>query len=123
MTLPSWPGTLPQNTLYESWGVDTLMPEPIKTEMEDGAPRMRRKSLTTWSKISQAFKMNNTQLQAFKTFVVTTLGHGASQFTIPVYIPGTGNVSKTAYIESGSIKIEPMGTVYKVSFDLNVRDF
>lgn len=122
MTIPSWPGTLPQNTLYESWGVESLYDEPIKTEMEDGPPKMRRRSLTNWSKVSVAYKMTAAQLQTFKTFVQTTLGHGSSMFTLPIYVPGTGNSSKTVFME-GAPKIETMGLSFKISFDVKVRDF
>lgn len=122
MALPEWPAGFPQRPDNEEDLIGDLYQEPIRTEMEDGPVRARRRSTTTWSTLNPLYAFNPSQFPAFQTFVRDTLNHGASAFTMPVWKPGVGLMTKTVKL-AGPIAIRQTFAKVFVRLPLSVRDY
>lgn len=124
MTLPVWPVTLPSIPILNGSGIDALHDDPIETEMEDGEPRARRRSTTTWARISLRFKMTNAQFLVFQAFVRDTLEHRSSRFTMPVWKPGaTLPLPQKTVRLADKPAIEAMGNINFVTLPLGVLEY
>lgn len=95
MTLPAWPGSLPDVVLTDGYGTEGVDPNQ-SSGMEDGHPYIRRKALNIWTPVTiQIFLEDTTQVQALKNFWRNTINCGASRFTMPIYTFEGSYVSKT----------------------------
>ncbi|MFC7399594.1 hypothetical protein ACFQU1_20485 [Chelatococcus sp. GCM10030263] len=123
MALPSWPASVPSKPQLSSWSIDQLARPLLETDMDGGNVRARRKFVDVIAQMPYAIVMSATQYAAFKAFLLTDLGQGAAEFTMPVYT-GTGCESKTVRIIGGAnaVKVQPVGPMRLVSFSLDVRD-
>lgn len=123
MAIPAWPETLPYIPTVNGTGPQTLYQAPLRTEMEDGPVRQRRRSTATWSAVALRFRMTNAQYQTFKDFVTDTLNHGASRFTMPVWQPGATEPIPVKTVQlTGDPVVEALGPVNFVSLPLSVLD-
>jgi hypothetical protein len=123
MTLPVWPGTLPQAPMREGYSVDQENPK-VSTQMEDGPDVDRLRKLYLRTSISAKYLMTPAQATTFKAFWKVDLNRGVSDFTIPVWtMEAAGYVNKTARIE-GAPKWEYIGPSHSaVMLNIKVRDF
>lgn len=122
MALPSWPVDFPQKPDDEEDLIGDLYQEPIRTEMEDGPGRARRRSTTTWSVYNPTYAFDPDLFPAFQVFVRDTLNHGASRFTMPVWKPGVGLATKTVMLTGPVAVRQTLAKVY-VKLPLKVRDY
>lgn len=83
-----WPVQLPLEYVQEGTGIGRLTQSPIRTEMEDGVRRARRRSVTTWSEVTVRLCFSHEQFLIFQAFHRDTLDHGASKFRMRVWKPG-----------------------------------
>jgi hypothetical protein len=95
--MASWPTTLPNPQVngYSLAPVD----ETVRTNMEFGAARARRRTSTRNDQLSAAWQMTDAQYTAFRTWFddsTTGISGGASWFTVTLAIGTTGMQSVTA---------------------------
>jgi hypothetical protein len=74
-----WPVTLPQKFQQDGF-VDTEPNTFVKTEMDAGPPKIRRRFTATHRPVSGSMIMTSTQKAALRTFYQT---YGAMPFTFP----------------------------------------
>lgn len=120
MALPEWP-----NISYEprrdSWRKDPLRP-PIRTEMEGGNIRIRRRPGDNVAIISQTVELTQDELNTLDAWVSTTLGGGVARFSMLVFLGGPVFVSKTVQFEAGSESFPyAVGEVAKDKFAVSMR--
>ncbi len=70
--MPTWPASLPQQFERSSIN-EELESNAIETAMEYGPPKRRRRTTTNVNMLSGTMIMTQTQLDAFKTFYLTTV--------------------------------------------------
>lgn len=75
----TWPGTIPQNPLLPAYK-ETGMPNVVRTEVDVGTPKIRRRYTKELRPLGWSFIMTTAQLDDFDTFFWTTLGGGALPF-------------------------------------------
>lgn len=83
-----WPAGLPIEVVQDGTGIVRLTQSPIRTDMEDGPGRARRRSLATWSEVNLRLCFSHSDLAVFQAFHRDALSHGAVGFTMPVWKPG-----------------------------------
>ncbi len=86
--MASWPANFPTEPALEGTGIGLLNQAPIRTEMEDGPGRARRRSTTTWSEVDLRFPFEPFLFPSFQAFLRDTLDHGAASWTMRVWKPG-----------------------------------
>lgn len=124
MALPSWPAGFPVRPDASGANIGPLYQEPIRTDMEDGPGRARRRSTTTWSEVAFKYALTHAQWPAFQAFVRDTLNHGSSAFTMPVWKPGTTGTPTDRVVKlSGEIQHEVTLPWVFVTLPLKVRDY
>ena len=89
--MASWPDTLPKMQI-EGYSISPVNPS-IRTDMEGGAPRMRRRTKARNDKISPAWVMTDAQLAIFRAWFDSDTGAagGSAWFTASAAI-GTGGI-------------------------------
>lgn len=76
----TWPSTLPTYPLYD--GFEERVPlNTIRTEMEYGPPKVRRRSTAGIRTFALTFALTKSQVASLDTYYVTTLVSGTCQFT------------------------------------------
>lgn len=120
MTVPSWPGTLPQRVTRQGYSRMDAM-KPMTTEMDDGRIVERMSSDVDATIDTVSFWMNATQKAAWSTFYKTDLKRGTLRFTMPTVNDSYGYTTRTVKIVSDRPKEEPQGGGWwKVSFQIKV---
>ena len=84
----AWPAGLPIEVVEERTGIVRLTQSPVRTEMEDGPGRARRRSTTTWSEVNLCLCFSHADFLVFQAFHRDTLDHGALRYTMRVWKPG-----------------------------------
>lgn len=102
--MAAYPTDLPA-PLLASYGV-TRQPNVLRTEMESGIARQRRRSLATPHKINASFQFSAAHMLAFNTFFDTTLHGGVDWFSMVLDIgDGSQTYNQVRFIaEDMSIK-------------------
>lgn len=81
MAVPSWPSELPTDWLIA--GYDEQMPDVlIRTQMEAGIPKVRRRYTTAVSPLSLSQVMTADEIATLEAFYIATLGRGAKRFSM-----------------------------------------
>ena len=96
MPIPSWP-SVPYQPLANSCKRDPLLP-PIRTEMEGGNVRQRRRPGDSVSVISQTIRLTDSEFNSLESWVSASAGSGVARFTMSVWL-GTSYQSKTVQFE------------------------
>lgn len=83
--MSAWPETLPQSPLTEGFR-ETPANTTLRTEMETGPAKLRRRTTAAAATLSLAYLMGTAQLAALDVFYADTLQGGtlAFDFTHPV---------------------------------------
>ncbi|MBB3020638.1 hypothetical protein FHR70_003724 [Microvirga lupini] len=120
----AWPVSLPIEVVQDGTGIVRLTPPPIRTDMEDGPGRARRRSTTTWSDVNVRLKLTHAEFLTFQAFHRDTLNHGASRFTMPVWKPGVSAPypEKTVMLIDEPQVDDVIAWVY-VTLPLRARDY
>jgi hypothetical protein len=109
-----WPSTLPQKPLVDGYGED--FPEnTIRTEMEVGPAKLRRRSTAAPKKITISFLMTQIQVATFETFFNTTLSSGSLPFDWAH--PRTGVTESFRFMKPPQIR-PASGLLWKVALEL-----
>ena len=119
--MAAWPVTLPlPQTNYGLAPVDPV----VRTDMESGAGRSRRRTLARNDRVTVAWEMTDAQLEIFRAWFddgATGAGGGAVWFTINLPIGTGGIVGVTARFAS-IYKAEYLrGMRWLVSGELEIR--
>ena len=77
--MASWPVTLPQYVLREGLG-ETLPDTALRTEMDAGPAKLRRRTSAAVRPISAAVNLSTSQAADLETFYVDTLEGGTLPF-------------------------------------------
>jgi len=80
MSIPAWDAGLPQTLLingYSESAADNL----LRTSMDVGPAKQRRRSAAGPRPVSGSLKMTAAQIATFKTFYITTLLGGSLRFS------------------------------------------
>ena len=95
--LSSWPTTLP-NPVGNSYAVNPV-DQTVRTDMEGGAARSRRRTTARNDKVNVAWQMTDAQFAIFRAWfdnATTGAGGGASWFSVNLPIGTTGMVAVEA---------------------------
>jgi hypothetical protein len=88
MTIPAWPAGVPQTALRGSIEVPQTAEPPLRSDMNSGTTRQRRKYSLRIARYSMKIVMTSAQCATFRTFHETTLGDGAARFTMDLSFNG-----------------------------------
>jgi len=121
MTLPAWPSQL-TSTARDGWQMPQMFVAPLATEMDGGNQRLRSRAGSNVANINyplQPMTLANYNTY-FDPFMRTTLGNGASRWTMSITIAGT-DVSKTVQLDGGkSPTVTQEGGFMNVTLPLRV---
>jgi len=119
--MATFPATLPRPSA-SGYAVNPI-DQTIRTDMEAGAARARRRTTTRNDKVNVLWVMTDAQLAIFRTWfdnAAEAVG-GASWFTISLPIGTTGLVSCTARFV-GAFKVDHIaGLNWSVTAELELR--
>ena len=118
--MAAWPATLPKPT--PSYGIAPV-DQTLRTEMEGGAARVRRRTSARNDHVSVVWVMSDAQLTIFRAWFdnAAQATGGASWFTINLAIGTTGLVSTTARFV-GVYKVSHLNMLnWTVTADLEIR--
>ncbi len=79
MTDILWPEDLPQSPLLDGWQ-ETLPDNVLRTKMEQGPPKLRRRGTDAPAKIAAQFLLDTAQCGVLENFYAETLSGGAQRF-------------------------------------------
>lgn len=85
-----WPVGLPRPTV-SGYGLNPV-DQTIRTDMEVGSPRVRRRSLARLDMLDVAWKFTNAQMAVFREWFDTTAAGGASWFDVEL-ATGDGEIA------------------------------
>lgn len=119
--MPSYPITLPA-PLVESYSIAPLE-QTIRTDMESGAARVRRRTVARNDLVDVAFAMTDEQFVDFRSWFddpVAGLSGGASWFDMALPLGNGGSTPEEARFKS-AWKAARDGLIWKVTAQLEVR--
>jgi hypothetical protein len=121
MTIPAWPDSNVPSTARDGWQMSEMYVAPIATDFDGGNQRLRSRPGSNVAIISYPLQpLTLTQWGYLDTFIRTTLGNGASRFTMSLVIGGA-SVSKTVQLDGGkSPQVTQEGQVMHVTLPLRV---
>lgn len=79
--MPTWPASLPQDPSLDGYSSEDQS-GMLRSEMDSGPPKQRRRFTATTENISLSWLMTKTQLSTFNSFYKTTLLEGSLAFDI-----------------------------------------
>lgn len=119
--MATFPGTLPAPQ-RDGYGLNPV-DQSIRTDMESGAARARRRTAARQDKIQVSWKFSDAQMDTFRTWFDNSAecAGGAAWFTISLAVGATGIDSKSArFIGAFQAKLLP-GLRWHVSATLEVQ--
>ena len=120
--MANYPSTLPVPS-YDGYSIAPAS-QIVETDMEVGAPRMRRRTSAVCEKISVTWKYTDAQLATFRTWFDSATGAnaGANWFYISLARGTTGLVTCEARFSGGIFRANVLsGLRWMVSADLELR--
>lgn len=110
--MATWPSTLP---LPSTGGYQEVLPDnTVRTEMEVGPAKVRKRATSATTKYKISFEMDNTDVNTLETFYRTTINEGADTFDMNDPRNGTSETWRIM----GPPQIQALGPVY---FRVNVN--
>jgi hypothetical protein len=98
MALPAWPVGV-SHIARNDWQMSQMYVLPVATEMEGGNTRARSRPGSNVANVNYPLmSITLDEWAILETFIRTTLGNGASRFTMPVSI-GADYVTKVVQID------------------------
>lgn len=77
--MATWPSILPQELNEEGFSTE-LIDNVIRTQMDYGPAKIRRRSTSNIMKVEGTISLNSTQLTTFISFFNSNLSYGATAF-------------------------------------------
>ena len=119
--MSTWPVTL---DIPKFSGYDLQTTDPtIRTDMDGGSPRVRRRSTASPDHVSLRFVFDVAQMAIFRAFWESDFLNGAAWVNMPIKDGRTpGMVSKECRPVSGAFKASPISASHwMVDFQVEVR--
>jgi hypothetical protein len=111
MALPVWPSSVP-NQATNDWKMTSLYVDPIATDMDGGNQRLRSRPGSNVAVVSYPLvPLTAQQWNDLNVFFRTTLGNGASRFTMPVFT-GSTYETKTVQLDQGKAPQVSVESIY-----------
>lgn len=122
-----WPTGLPFFVARQAYAVQALGQAPMSSPMQSGKIRQRPQFTSRVSRLGYGWIFSRPDLATFRSFVADTLGDGAGEFVLPLWIEPAGDYqNRTVMIREGAGGISER----KLGFDrtlvscvLDVRNF
>ncbi|MFH1158064.1 MAG: hypothetical protein V1721_04170 [Pseudomonadota bacterium] len=114
--MTTWPASLPASPLLDSFR-ETVPDSVIRTSMEQGPAKLRRRTTAAVRVLSVAYLMSKDQVTALETFYLTTLQGGSFPFDFTH--PRTGATVSCRFVkppEYGSGN----GSFFRVTVELEI---
>ena len=118
----AWTSTLPIPSM-SGYDIETTDPT-IRTDMDGGAARVRRRFTAAPDKVSLTFVFDDAQMAIFRAFWESDFLNGAAWVFMPISDGRTaGLTNKECRPSAGKFKAAPISaTHWNVSFDVEVRN-
>ncbi len=123
--IPHWPADLPAQPLRQGWQLSRTYAPPLKSEMNSGLDRARKRFTVRMGEQRVAFDMTASQCKRLMQFLHDDLNDGASPFVMPVWefddlIERRVRMQEAgpSYEQVGFLSGEP---AYRVTFGLMVE--
>ncbi len=113
--MPVWPTSLPQSPLQDSYR-ETAADNTIRTTMEQGPAKLRRRATSAVSKLAIGFILSPAQMNTLQSFYTSGTSGGIIPFTFPH--PRTGNSVSCRMTAPPSIAA--IGGYFKVALEMEV---
>lgn len=115
--MATWPGTLPtfQHFLVDGF-LETAPYNVIRTEMEIGPAKIRRRGTAAPEVFSGAMHLTTAQVATFRTFYDSTVNYGADAFD--TVHPRTGSSVSARFI--GPPQVVQVGGDWRLAFEFEV---
>lgn len=113
--MAAWPGSLPEVMEPDEYAEQAL-PQTIRSDMDAGPPKVRRRFSAGISHISRRLAMTSAQVATFETFFNTDTAAGSLRFD-------WWHPRKKATVQArfmGAYSISRTGSYYWVSFNLEI---
>ncbi len=117
MPTPSWPVSLPSPNL-SGYGVDPAAAF-IRTDMESGPARQRRRFSQVPEQVTASFRFTNSEMTTFRNFWKTNLFDGNASFTLNLDL-GAGVVNYIVRFISPYRSARQSGMVWDVAVKVEV---
>lgn len=120
MASATWPSSLPQTPLTDGYG-ESQQPNKIRTPMEIGPAKQRKRYTKDVDKIDATFEMDDSQVETFLDFYENTISAGVDKFDIDH--PRTGNTVEARFRTGGGddYTIANVGAnIYQVTTKLEI---
>lgn len=124
MPVPVWPADLPELRGDATGTVDSLYPQNITTQFDDGPPRVRRVAL--WSETQMTIGLvlpDEGQLESFKMFLSEDLNNGVRRFIAPVWCSDGTLQNKNCRVIGGLSVTWIDGCIPKVQLTVGIEDW
>lgn len=109
-----WPTDLPFFVARSAYAVQALGQAPLASPMQSGKIRQRPQFTSRISRLGYGWVFGRPDLAKFRSFVADTLGDGAAEFVLPLWIETAGDYqNRTVMIREGAGGI----TERKIGFD------
>ena len=120
--MPTWPITLPnpESSGYNLQPVDQVM----RTEMEMGSPRVRRRTAASNDRVTLNWQMTDAQLNILRSWFndsATGISGGSAWFTISLPVGGSSLYSTVEARFVGVFQSAREDTLWRVSATLETR--
>lgn len=102
MAVPSWPSGVPYESLKDGFS-NTPFLQPIRTEMEQGNVRLRRRPGDNIAIIQQSVLMTRGEYETLAGWGKSTIGWWTGRFTMNVWL-GSSYQSKVCQFHEGAPK-------------------
>jgi len=102
MAVPSWPSGVPYESLKDGFSITPFL-QPIRTEMEQGNVRLRRRPGDNVAIIQQSVLMTRAQYDTLASWGKTTIGWWTGRFTVNVWL-GSAYSPKVCQFHEGAPK-------------------
>lgn len=118
----TWPTTLPLPKA-SGYGIETTN-QTIRTDMESGAARVRRRSTAAPDQITLGFVFDKAQMAEFRSFWETDFLNGAAWVSMPIMDGrAAGVASKECRPLDGKFSATPLSaSLWSVEFKVEVRN-
>lgn len=115
--MPVWPNTLPVGPLTSGYS-ETSIPQVIRTQMDAGVPKVRRRSTVVIQNLHIELALTPSQCEVLRQFYTNDCAQGVLRFS---WIhPRTDVAIFCRFLNAPSIRPTETWSLFRVSFDIEV---
>ena len=99
----SWPANLSFFVARQAYAVQALGQAPMASPMQSGKIRQRPQYTLRIARVAYGWEFTSAELAVFRDFVARTLGDGAAEFVMPIWIEAAqAYQNRTVLIREGA---------------------